>query len=185
VLAVSDKLIATALLFVVPFGSAFSTTKTEPVQRFTDFPVREIYRGKPAPAQPTSRFAHRFRTVIRKGAQEGPNFAGHYTVVIWGCGTSCAQFAIVDAVTGETYDPPFDGITWGDEKGFLKQYGLHFRLDSSLFVAQGCPEEKNCAARYYEWKDNSFVLLNTEPVERFPPPSPEPPTITVKRRRYE
>jgi len=157
-----------------------STPKAKPLPRFEDFPVREVYRGKPAAPKLKSRLARAFRTVIRKGASEGPNFAGHYTVVIWGCGISCAQFAIVDASTGETYDPPFEGITWHDGAGFLKDTGLHFRLDSSLFVAEGCPEEKDCAARYYRWNGNRLVLIRTEVAERHPEPEPEPAAITVR-----
>ena len=168
------------MLIFFSFQAALAAATREAAPRFSDYPVTKIYRGKPAPAQSSSSSAHRFRTVIREGEQQGPNFAGHYTVVIWGCGTSCAQFAIVDAMTGQTYDPPFRLITWGDEEGLLKQSGLHFRLDSSLFVAQGCPEEKNCAARYYEWKDNRLILLTTRPVERFSSPRTEPPAITVR-----
>ena len=32
---------------------------------------------------------------------EGPNYAGHYRVVVWGCGTSCAMFAVVDLRNGK------------------------------------------------------------------------------------
>ncbi len=31
--------------------------------------------------------AKRYRTRLREGAAEGPNFAGHFTIVGWGCGT--------------------------------------------------------------------------------------------------
>jgi hypothetical protein len=54
--------------------------------------------------------ATRYRTKLREGAAEGPNFAGHFTVVGLGCGTSCIQWAVVDARTGAIYFPP-DEIT--------------------------------------------------------------------------
>lgn len=28
-----------------------------------------------------------------------------------------------------------------------------FRLDSSLLIVRGCPNEKNCGEHYYEWRD--------------------------------
>ena len=175
------RLLAALLFTLCGFGSAFgTTTTTEAPPRFSDFPVHEAYHGKPAPAQPASAFDNRFRTVIRKGAEHGPNFAGHYTVVIWGCGTSCAQFVIVDASSGRVYDPPFNNVAGGDTKGILKAWGLHYQLDSALFVAQGCPDERNCATRYYKWNGESLVPLTTGPVERFPEPPYVPPTITVK-----
>ena len=44
--------------------------------------------------------ARRLRTMLRIGAASGPNFAGHYTPVTWGCGVACQEFAIVDAKSG-------------------------------------------------------------------------------------
>jgi len=73
--------------------------------QFDDFPVRTIYRGRPAPvdfrSDPTTRH---FRTRLTQGAKASPDFAGHYTVVEWGCGTSCGVSTIVDAITGKIYD---------------------------------------------------------------------------------
>ena len=34
----------------------------------------------------------------------GANFAGHYSVVAWGCGTECETFMIVDLKTGKVFD---------------------------------------------------------------------------------
>lgn len=168
------------VIVVCLFRAAFGTTTKDTRPLFTDFPVQEVYQGKPAPAQLASRFDHLFRTVIRKGAEDGPNFAGHYTVVVWGCGTSCAQFVIVDASTGTVYDPPFQSVVGGDSKGLRKDWGLHFQLHSALFVAQGCLNEKNCATRYYQWDGERLVLLGAGPVERFPDPPCVQPAITVK-----
>jgi hypothetical protein len=47
--------------------------------------------------------ARRFRTALRDGVAAGPNFAGHLTVVTWGCGTQCRSDAIVDARTERVY----------------------------------------------------------------------------------
>jgi len=75
--------------------------------RFEDMPVTEKFAGKPAPVKLLTTEARRYRTVIREGAREGPNFAGHFTIVTWGCGAGCVQFAIVDAKTGLVYSPRF------------------------------------------------------------------------------
>ena len=53
---------------------------------------------------------HNYRTRLREGAAEGPNFAGRYTVVIWGCGTGCAQMGVVDSKTGRVYFPPIEYV---------------------------------------------------------------------------
>jgi len=51
--------------------------------------------------------AKAFYTRITETVSSGPNFAGHYTVVYWGCGTDCYGYAIVDAATGKVvvYSP--------------------------------------------------------------------------------
>jgi hypothetical protein len=48
--------------------------------------------------------------MIRKGARANVEFAGHYTVPRWGCGTGCNQFVIVDSVSGTVYDTPFSVV---------------------------------------------------------------------------
>jgi hypothetical protein len=135
---------------------------------FEKYRVTREFGGKPAPPVVSEGEAHRFRTVLREGAKEGPNFAGHYTLVVWGCGSSCASFAIVDAITGKVYWPPFSGFTWTDGNGPFTEEGLHYRRHSTLLVVQGCPEEKDCATRHYNWNGTSLVLLETKPLERLP-----------------
>lgn len=68
-----------------------------------------------------------FQTTIAEQTAEGPNFAGHYTVATWGCGTECQGFAIVDSITGDIvkYEPSIDHQV---------SAGLSFNLDSNLLV---------------------------------------------------
>lgn len=46
--------------------------------------------------------------------------AGHFTLVVWGCGISCVSLAVIDAKTGEVHSAPF---------GVLGGYGLCPGLD--------------------------------------------------------
>jgi hypothetical protein len=100
-----------------------ATTKPE-VPTFAGFPVREIFTGTPATVDLASDpRAGTFRTRLRRGAAEGPNFAGHYTIVTWGCGTDCQVTAVVDARTGRVAFAPFTAYS-----------GTAFRLDSRLLI---------------------------------------------------
>jgi hypothetical protein len=55
----------------------------------------------PAPVQlGSARYGRAFRTRLREGAGGGPNFAGTFTVVIWGCGAPCQMVAVIDARSG-------------------------------------------------------------------------------------
>jgi hypothetical protein len=69
--------------------------------RFEQYPVGRSSPFPPAKLELQSNpIAKRYRTVIREEMTHGPNFAGHYRVVFWGCGTSCSQFAVVNLKTG-------------------------------------------------------------------------------------
>jgi len=130
--------------------------------RFSEFsvPAAEQFKGKPATPKLATREARKYRTMIREGAREGPNFASHYTIVQWGCGSGCVQFAVVDAKTGAVYVPPFyvgprariEAETEPDEP-------LQFRIDSKLLIVSGAPNEKNEGLYYYKWDKGRFVLL--------------------------
>src|SRR5947209_12680523 len=74
-----------------------AATKPGPVPEFDDYPVAEEFRGVPAPVQLRSApYGDTFRTRLREGARGGPNFAGNFTVVNWGCGAPCQMVAIID-----------------------------------------------------------------------------------------
>jgi len=69
---------------------------------FGDFPVASHsgsirYATKIILTSPQTK---RYRTAITNAGKMEPDFAGHYRVAIWGCGTDCRGFAIVDLISG-------------------------------------------------------------------------------------
>jgi len=113
------------VLTTILIGSAIPQTRGEAPKpsRFENYPVARIFQGTPAPVDLRSHSrARSFRTRLREGAKHGPNFAGHLTIVTWGCGTSCHMFALVDVKTG--------AVTFGP----LYTVELGFRLDSRLLI---------------------------------------------------
>src|SRR5919107_721866 len=99
--------------------------------RFEDYPVREVYKGAVADVRLDSRRARMFRTRLREDSRGGPNFAGRYTVVVWGCGTGCAQMGVVDSKTGRVYFPPVEYADIPDMEDEAER-SRWFRLDSRL-----------------------------------------------------
>ena len=96
--------------------------KDRPPQ-FEDFPVHHIYRGKPAPIDFNSNpQARTFRTRLKEAAAGGPDFAGHYRVAQWGCGSNCQDFTFIDSKTGAVLD------------GVDADRGADYELDSELFI---------------------------------------------------
>lgn len=145
------------------------------VPRFEDHPAEPVEIDNPAPVDfsdnPDARL---FRTRLTRGAAEGPNFAGHYTIVGWSCGSTCFAWAMVDAITGRVHFAPGLRIVSGvhvdemypDAAGEATDYGLlRFRRDSSLLVVIGMPGEEPArdGIAAYRWTGDSFRLLTLIP----------------------
>jgi len=131
--------------------------------RYQDFAVTNVFKGKPAAVDLSSHpQARKYRTELRRQAAKGPNFTGHYKIAIWGCGTSCAAFAIVDSQTGQVYFPPeLPYVTWTDWDD--DEYGLKFQIDSKLLILHGSPrEEPRVGTFYYLWQTNTLRLIRSE-----------------------
>ena len=142
-------------------GGVIGPAEWKRAPRFEDFRVATIYKGAPAPVDLRSNpYAATFRTRLREGARKGPNFAGHYTVVAWGCGSNCESNMIVDARTGKVYS------------GFGDERGAEFRLNSSLVIADpgGNPDARaydddptdKLPVHYYSWSDHRLKSIYEE-----------------------
>jgi hypothetical protein len=132
-----------------------------PRPQFRDYPARNIYHGKPAAPIITSEF-RMFRTRIRRGAKSEVQFAGHYTIPRWGCGTECINFVIVDSKRGKVYDGfgvqelPF---TWLEKHGGDAIERMEFHVNSRLLKINACPNEENCGLYDYEMIDGKGLKL--------------------------
>jgi hypothetical protein len=123
--------------------------------RFADYPAT-VYRGPQAePDLRSDPLSRRYRTKLRAFARSKPNFAGHYIVATWGCGTGCSRVAIIDAKTGAVLHP--DGLrsvqvahvhrevldAAPDNSPQRGDFGaLHHRPDSRLLALFGTPEHQ-------------------------------------------
>lgn len=115
-----------------------SSDKAVHAYTYEQFAVSEKFEGTPAAVDFSSKpEAKLFYTRITEGAKQKPNFAGHYTVVEWGCGTSCQNHAIVDAQTGKIV-----------EYGLASSYGAGYRPESRLFIIN--PQENLADLSYVE-----------------------------------
>ena len=133
--------------------------------KFTDFAATGSFHGKPAAPILATQRQRMFRTAIRDAAAKGPNFAGHYTIAEWGCGSGCVSSVVVDAITGKVFAAPFRILTMPlpESEGGHEYQGAVYQLNSRLFIADGCPEEAGCGTYYYEWSDNKFKRLRFDP----------------------
>ncbi|HEY4370534.1 MAG TPA: hypothetical protein VGN52_01225 [Burkholderiales bacterium] len=140
---------------------------------FAGYPAKPLYKGRvAAPDVKTERRSRLYRTVIRLGVKDGVNFAGHYVMVDWGCGTGCSSHAIVDARTGRVFHPAelryddhsfvdadlFEGDTlYGEDSPFA------YRADSRLLVIVSGVGDKRRGIFYYEWRGERLRLIRYVP----------------------
>lgn len=145
-----------ALLFLLPVVVAQSDM-ARPV--FADYRVRKVYQGKPA--APVLGGWRDYRTMIRKGAKSPVQFAGHYTVPMWGCGAGCSVAVIVDSISGKIFEVPFTvvelPIAWA--KDHPDQERIEFHPDSRLMKINGCPNETNCGFYDYVMEEGKGLKL--------------------------
>lgn len=150
------------LLACALFANAFNANAQTGVPRFSDYPVRERFQGKTAPLVLT-RAARAYRTRLREAAQGKPNFAGHFIVTTWGCGTECIEGAIIDVRTGHVFMLPFTLCCWAPGTVDDNFKPVDYRLNSSLIILSGARDEKDgdYAARAYRFQNNRLVLVKT------------------------
>ena len=145
--------------------SAGEARATKPQPTFSAFPAEVAqHPGRVAEPRFETPAARRYRTVITQESRQGPNFAGHYRLAVWGCGTDCRGFAIFDLLTGTVYiDRKIEtvvGVMGNDDPR------LDFRPDSTLFVISGqINEAEGSEAKYfYKWDGKRLVLLQKQPL---------------------
>jgi hypothetical protein len=160
------KLLSAALCVCFAAAHALAQGGAEP--RFRDYP-EPAFKGRAAALKLTTPQARAYRTRLREGARRAVNFAGHYKLHTWGCGTGCLQTAFIDAKTGEVFFPK-------ELNGFIVCFydpgpvndleeALKFQRGSRLIVMSGYPtserdkSEPKKGLYYYEWTGKDLKLI--------------------------
>lgn len=151
------KSLAQIILLLTAFVIS-TAAQQKAVPRYEDYPVRESFRGKIAPVKITSASARKFRTTLRESAQSGVNFAGHYILSEWGCGTDCHSFAIIDAITGNVYFSKSISYV-GGQMYQGDEDRIQYQKNSRLLILAGALNDAASGKFYYEWKNNRLQLI--------------------------
>lgn len=158
------------LLGIAMWFAAASTYSAASAPKPENYPASIIPNIVPAKPQVVSKHAKLFKAKITEGAKLGPNFAGHYTVVRWGCGMDSFMFVVVDAITGKIYEPPEECITLAgqtdDDKpppGFNND-NPSYSLNSKLLLTVGVKDSTVAdpygrALKIYLFDQNKFKLV--------------------------
>ena len=171
--------------------SAAAQSHSRPLPKFEDYPVKEIFNRTAHPPILVTHEQHRFRTRIREGVEKGwgvwingewgkeqnrpgPNFAGHYVVIVWGCGAPCLMMAVCDAETGAVYNPPLSAtsglalplLVFPNSVG--RDADIEYRLDSQLMLIKATPHSDRPEAESYSFyfllQGKQWKLLRRVPI---------------------
>jgi hypothetical protein len=105
----------------------------------------------------TSADATPYISQLNSAARQPINFAGHYILATWGCGSGCVMGGAIDTVTGRVVMLPFTVSNWP----LQVVEPLAFQKDSALLVIQGSRNEQGSGIHYYQFDGSQFKLLKT------------------------
>ena len=147
---------------VLLFASLLPLTAWAGAPDYKAYPAAR-WTGVVAKPDLSSRKARMFATAITQQLAGGPNFAGHYRLTAWGCGTGCIGWAIVDAQSGSVWFPTFT-VEAPDCKAGPCDYALEYRIDSELIMVRGMLNgEGKDGVRYFRWDGKQLAFVSSEP----------------------
>ncbi len=145
-------LIIIALIIIVGAIYTYSHKKIV-LPAFSDYPAQVSSASFPLIDLKSNPLGSQFKTRISEANKTLPNFAGKYSIVIWGCGTSCQVGAIIDRSTGNIVA----GLP------FLMQNGYESKVGSTLLVVNPYTsdmaewqEQYPIVTYYLNWNGTSF-----------------------------
>jgi hypothetical protein len=113
------------LLLAVLLGLSIEAPVFAGDPRFADYKVAVETIRTPHIDLRSNPVGRKYRSQIRSTVKmQGVNFAGHCTVVRWGCGTNCTYIAIVDLRNGRIWHDP----------DLIASRDFVFHPDSSLLI---------------------------------------------------
>lgn len=121
-----------------------------------DYRVNNLYRGKTLlpDFKRRDRDFNTYRTRIRDGMREGPNYAGRYSVIQIGCGTGCSFVIVGDNKTGR----PMNFPRGGDDNLYLQ---LQYQLDSRLMTAQWADQNGGkCYIEFFDFDGRDWQTIS-------------------------
>ncbi|AQT44817.1 hypothetical protein BBC0244_022940 [Bartonella apihabitans] len=152
------KLNQSLKITVALFIAAYSLMTTAQAQKYSDYPASPIYTGKIAkPKLSSADGTATFKTRILEGVKQGVNYAGHYNVVVIGCGSSCTFAYVVNVKTGKIIDFPLGG----EENYQMRlQYNSKSRLIKAVWNDTETTENKACVIEYLEINNDKFKKVS-------------------------
>jgi hypothetical protein len=105
--------------------------------------------------------ARQYRSAIREASKQPVDFAGHYVLAQWGCGSGCVMAAAIDTTSGRVTSLPFSVSDWPLDV----TEPLKYQADSCLLVIRGSRNESaEHGTYYYVFDGKRFTLRASKDV---------------------
>jgi hypothetical protein len=154
------------LLLALSVSNDAHTQSTPPTPQPRDYPAGEVFRGRAAKVDLRSPDNREYRTRLREAASQPANFAGHYVLTTWGCGTGCVLGAAVDLKSGKVVFLPGSVCCWPIEVAQNFE-PVEFQLQSRLVVLNGMINEQGPEGPHYlELANGAFKAVTASPGKR-------------------
>jgi len=118
-------------------------------------------QGKRPALQRDGKFSNQFRSRLSEALRDDPiNFAGHYVVTTFGCGSGCMHGGIIDTRTGQAHEWP-----WPVYVRDIGDWDSPFRHEagSRLLAVRGVLKDMNepPLERYFVWTGKALESVCT------------------------
>jgi hypothetical protein len=166
-----SNLMVTLILISLSSATTEGIAKSKKrVPKFSDYLVRQVWQGKSAKMRVTTASDPLLSARFQSASKEPPNFAGHYRVVLWGCGSECINGGMVDLKIGRVLSPPLVETLEAQKNFNICQSAyapsrIEFHKNSRLMIVH-CGLNfvmhlnKNVPdAQYFVWDGKQFRLL--------------------------
>ena len=152
------KVISKTVFYILGMALVtFAAGASPQLPRFQEYrePISHLKNGaKPIIISERDR---EYKTRVNEASTQSPNFAGHYVLSSFGCGSACIMSFALDKKTGKVAWLPFTVCCWDNADSDFEP--IAFRKNSRLIVVTGSRNEQGKGIYYYEFQQGEFVLI--------------------------
>ena len=134
----------------------------QPSLRFSDYPASRASTSRAKDIDLSDPFVRYYRTLLRSALASGPDFAGHFRIVVIPGGTSIVSVVLLDTATGRVLAPAaLEAVFFPDPDSYAlsERFGIENRRYSRLLVVRGLPAAVESVGTYYFAFDGTDLQL--------------------------
>lgn len=143
-------------------AAVLGTGSQQPLPRVQDYPAGKSKIKSQVKLRLNTHNKKLFKTRLLEAAKEPPDFAGHYKIAGWGCGSVCAGGALIDLKNGDIFPLPFagngrDSEYWIFAGGPMDKKYIEYQVKSRLLVIRRLESDDHAPDDFYFlWNGRNF-----------------------------